>query len=113
MTQKRKTTARAPWFFDCWSARPVTYSSAASEPAFDFDTPLSCWLARIVVSDIADWASSGTDEAVSLSFEGCESSPSDVRRATTAESPMTSDGFVFDEEARLRGASQAPSQRLQ
>src|SRR5262249_13706993 len=72
----------------------VTYSSAASEPAFDFDTPLSCWLARIVVSDIADWASSGTDEAVSLSFEGCESPPSDVRRATTAESPMTSDGFV-------------------
>src|SRR5262249_5695157 len=72
----------------------VTYSSAASEPAFDFDTPLLCWLARIVVSDIADWASSGTDEAVSLSFEGCESPPSDVRRATTAESPMTSDGFV-------------------
>src|SRR5262249_10545430 len=72
----------------------VTYSSAASEPAFDFDTPLLCWLARIVVSDIADWASSGTDEPVSLSFEGCESPPSDVRRATTAESPMTSDGFV-------------------
>ena len=71
----------------------VTYSSAASEPAFDFDMPRS-WLARIVVSDIADWASSGTDEAVSLSFEGCESPPSDVRRATTAESPMTSDGFV-------------------
>src|SRR5215471_828118 len=72
----------------------VTYSSAASEPAFDFDMPLSSWLARIVVSDIADWASSGTDEAVSLSFEGCESPPSDVRRATTTESPMTSDGFV-------------------
>jgi tripartite-type tricarboxylate transporter receptor subunit TctC len=29
--------------------------------------PLSSWLARIVVSDIADWASSGTDEAVPLS----------------------------------------------
>ena len=68
----------------------VTYSSAASEPAFDFDTPLSCWLARIVVSDIADFASSDGDEAL----EGCESAPSDVRRATTEESPMTSDGFV-------------------
>src|SRR6516225_9082364 len=72
----------------------VTYSSAASEPAFDFDTPLSCWLARTVVSDIANWATSGTDEAVSLIFEDCESPPSDVRRATTAESPMTSDGLV-------------------
>src|SRR5215475_2253878 len=72
----------------------ATYSSAASESVYDFDTPLSCWLARIVVCDIADWASSGTDEAVSLIFEGCESPPSDVRRATTAESPMTSDGFV-------------------
>src|SRR5262245_245897 len=46
----------------------VTYSSAAPEPAFDFDPPLPCWLTRIV-SDIADWASSGTDEAASLSFE--------------------------------------------
>src|SRR5262249_4799277 len=72
----------------------ATYSSAASESAFDFDTPLSCWLARIVVCDIADWASSGTDEAVSLSFEGCESPPSHVRGAPARDPPMPSDGFV-------------------
>src|SRR6266436_10214125 len=75
----------------------VTYSSAVSDPAFDFDTPLSSWLLAIFASDIDDCASSGAEEAVSLAFEGCESPSSSVRRvSTTAESPMTSGGFVPD-----------------
>src|SRR6266436_4884598 len=72
----------------------VTYSSAASDPAFDFDTPLSSRLLAIFASDIDDCASSGAEEAVSLA-EGCK--PSGVRRvSTTAESPMSSGGFVSD-----------------
>jgi hypothetical protein len=51
----------------------VTYSSAVSDPAFDFDTPLSSRLLTIFASDIDDCASSGAEEAVSLAFEGCES----------------------------------------
>jgi hypothetical protein len=68
----------------------VTYSSAASEPAFDFDTPLSSRLLAIFASGFDDCSSSGAEEAVSRAAEGCESPPSGVRRV----SPMTPDGFV-------------------
>src|SRR5262245_15833282 len=34
MTQKRKITARAPWVFDCWSARPL-----AERAAFEAQIP--------------------------------------------------------------------------
>lgn len=47
----------------------VTYSSAASEPPFGFDTPPSSRLARIAASDFNGWASSGGDEAVSQTFK--------------------------------------------
>jgi hypothetical protein len=47
----------------------VTYSSAASEPPFGFDTPPSSRLARIAASDFDGWASSGGDEAVSQTFK--------------------------------------------
>src|SRR5947209_17974504 len=83
----------------------VTCSSAASDPAFDFDTPLSSRLLAIFASDIDDCASSGAEEAVSLAFEGCESPSSSVRRvSTTAESPMTSGGFVPDSMPSLLAA---------
>jgi hypothetical protein len=70
-------------FYRIFYIGSVTYSSA---PPFVFDTPTSSRLARIAASELDGWASSGGGEAVSQTFK--------LSGATTAESRMTSDGFV-------------------
>ena len=69
-------------FYRIFYIGSVTYSSA---PPFVFDTPTSSGLARNA-SELDGWASSGGREAVSQTFK--------LSGATTAESRMTSDGFV-------------------